>query len=209
VTEQLGFEQAFRNRAAVERDEPILAPRAGEVDRAGNHFLPGAGLAANQDGRRCSRDGVDQLEERAHARAAPDHRARSVAVIELLPQVGVLVPETALFEGDVEHVRQLLELERLGDEVRRAALDHLDGILHRSITGDRNRDDSRIQLKCLVDNSVAVDAWQPQVRHDGVEGKVTEELDGLLAGLGLGDLIPHFSKPFGRDFAKWSLVVDE
>ena len=39
VTEQFGFEQRFRNGAAVDRHEPVGAPRAGMVNRSRGEFL--------------------------------------------------------------------------------------------------------------------------------------------------------------------------
>ena len=139
VAEELRFEQRFWNRAAVERDESLLAARARLMDRARDHFLAGAGLAVDQDRRRGRRHGFDQLKQRAHARAAADHRAEPEPLIELLAQIRVLVLQPPLLERRVQHVQQLLELKRLGDEVGGAPLDRVDRILHGAVAGDDDR----------------------------------------------------------------------
>ena len=67
------------------------------------------------------RDGFDQLKQRAHRRALADHRAQAKSLVELLMQVRVLALQPPLLERGVEHVHQLVELKRLGDEVGGAA----------------------------------------------------------------------------------------
>ena len=84
--------------------------------------------------------------------------AEAEALIELLTQVGVLVLQPPLLERRVQDVQQLLELERLGDEVGGAALDRLDRVLDRPVAGDDDGDDARIALEGGLDDLAAVDA---------------------------------------------------
>ena len=81
VTEQLGLQQRFRNRAAVERDEPLRAARAVVMDRARDDFLAGAGLAGHEDGARRRRHGLQQLKQVAHRRAAADEPFELVSLL--------------------------------------------------------------------------------------------------------------------------------
>ena len=48
VTEQFAFEQARRNRGAIDRNESLLPPRAGVMNRPRNHFFAGPRLAEQQ-----------------------------------------------------------------------------------------------------------------------------------------------------------------
>ena len=48
VAEQFAFQQAFAQRAAVDAHERAAAARAGLMDRLGDQFLAGAGLAQQQ-----------------------------------------------------------------------------------------------------------------------------------------------------------------
>ena len=105
------------------------------------------------------------------------------ALIELLAQIGVLVLQPPLLERRAQHVQQLLELKRLGDEVRRAALDRFDRILHRAEAGDDDGDDAGIAFEGRFDDVLAVDARQPQIGDDDVEGEVAEQLERAFAGL--------------------------
>ena len=73
-------------------------------------------------------------------------------------------------------MQQRVELERLGDEVGRALLDRLDGVLHRAVAGDDDGDDVGIALERGVEHLPAVDAGQPQVGDEDVEGEVGEPL---------------------------------
>ena len=54
----------------------------------------------------------------------------------------------------------------------RAALDRLDGVFDRAVAGDDDRDDVRIALDGRFDDRRAVDARQPQVGDDDVEGEI-------------------------------------
>jgi hypothetical protein len=50
VTEEFGFDEVVRNRAAVHGDERGVAPGAVIVDRARDEFLAGAGFADDERG---------------------------------------------------------------------------------------------------------------------------------------------------------------
>ena len=142
VAEELGFEQRFGNRAAVERDEPVRAPRAVVVNRPRDTtslpvpvspvmrmvLLVGATVSSSWN-------------SRFIGRLLPMMPFEAVALFELRAQVRVLRFQPPLLERRVEHVQQFVDLERLVDEVRRAALDGLDRVLHRAVAGDDDRDD--------------------------------------------------------------------
>src|SRR5204862_2262013 len=60
VTEQFRFEQRFRNRAAVQRDESVRAPWTVVMNCPRRQFLSGAGLSSDEDGARCGGNGLEQ-----------------------------------------------------------------------------------------------------------------------------------------------------
>ena len=185
VAEELGLEQRLGNRAAVDRDEPVGAPRAVVVNRARDHLLAGAGLAGNQDRAVRPRDRLEHLEERLHRPAAAENPAELIPLLELRSQVRVLRLQPPLLERLLQDVHQLVELERLGDEVGRALLDGVDRILHRPVAGDHDPHDPGIARQRRLDHARAVHAGQPQIRDDDVERKLVQELDRFLAALGL------------------------
>ena len=209
VAEQLGLEQRLGNRAAVERDEPLRAPRAVVMNRARDDFLAGAGFAGDQDRARRRRHGFEQLKQRAHGGAAADEPLELVALLQLRAQIRVLGLEPALLERGVQRVQQLVELKRLGDEVGRAALDRFDRVLHRSVSGDDDADDVGIAQQRGFEHARAVEARQTQVGDDDVEGKFGELLDGLLARVGLLDFESVLGQALGERLAQRRFVFDE
>ena len=209
VAEQLGLEQRLGNRAAVQRDEPMHAPRAVVVNRARHDFLAGAGLAGDQNRAVGRRDGLEQLEEPRHRPALADDAFEPVALFELRAQIRVLRLQPPLLERRVEHVQQFVDLKRLADEIRRAALDGFDRILHRSVAGDDDGDDVGVAGDGGFDDRGAVDAGQPQVRDDDVEGEFGEPRDRGLARFGLLDLIAAVGQLLGDGLPQRRLVFDQ
>ena len=131
------------------------------------------------------------------------------ALIELLMQIRVLALQPSLFERGVENVHQLVELKRLRDEIRDAHLRHVDGVLHRSIAGDHDRDDAGIAGERGLDDRAAVDARQPEVGDDDVEGETVDGPERGLAVRGFGHLVACVPKSFSYNTSQGFLVVYE
>ena len=91
----------------------------------------------------------------------------------------------------------------------RAALDGLDGVLHRAVAGDDDRDDVGIALDGGFDDGGAVDAGQAQVGDDDVEGELGEPRERRLARVGLLDLVAAVGQLLGDGLAQRRLVFDE
>ena len=107
-------------------------------------------------------------------------------------------------------MQQLVELKRLGDEVRRAALDRIDGVLHRAVAGDDDGDDARDSGRRAASMTAGpVDAGQPQVGDDDVEGELLEQLERLFAAVGLDDFEAALGQPLGHERAQGRLVIDK
>ena len=84
-------------------------------------------------------------------------------------------------------MQQRVELKRLGDEVGGALLDGVDRVLHRAVAGDDDRDDVGVALERGFEHLPAVDAGQPQVGDEDVEGELGEPLERVFAAVGLLD----------------------
>ena len=72
VTEQFAFEQVFRDRCAIHRDEGCLGTAALAVDEAGEHFFTRAALAGDEDARFGRRDLLGEAHDALHRRIAID-----------------------------------------------------------------------------------------------------------------------------------------
>jgi hypothetical protein len=90
VTEQLAFHQARPDGPAVHLDERPVSPRAQLVDRPGDEFLPGAGLAQEEHGGVGDRHLPDLVEQGPQGPAFADDLRESDLATDLLLQVGVL-----------------------------------------------------------------------------------------------------------------------
>ena len=106
-------------------------------------------------------------------------------------------------------MQQRVELKRLGDEVRRALLDRVDGVLHGAEAGDDDRDDVRVALERGVEHLPAVDAGQAEVGDEDVEGEVGQpsSASSPLAACSTDEAM--VGQPLGDGLAQRLLVVDE
>ena len=209
VAEELGFEQRFGNGRAVERDEPVHAPRAVVMDGARHHFLARTRFARHQHGARRRRHGFEQLKELGHHSALADQALEAIALVELCVQVRVLRFQAPLLERRVEHVEKLVDLERLGDEIPRAAFDGFDGVFHRSVSRDHNRDNLWIELDCRLHEGPAVEARQAKVGDDNVECEVRQTAQGFLARFGLLHVVASIGELLGNGLPQGRLVFNQ
>ena len=129
--------------------------------------------------------------------------------MQLRAQIRVLRTEPPLLERGIQLVQQFLELERLRDEALRAEPRDLDGFADGAKPGDDDREDVRVAREGLVQHVAAVDAGQPQVGDEDVEGELVEPLEGFLARTRLFDPETLIGEPFRDDFPEAVLVVDQ
>ena len=106
-------------------------------------------------------------------------------------------------------MQQRVELERLGDEVGGPLLDRVDRILHRAEAGDDDGDDVGVALDRGVEDLAAVDARQPEVGDEDVEGERRQALERLFAARRLLDDEAVIGEPFGDRLPQRRLVVDD
>ena len=158
---------------------------------------------------RRARDGLERLKQIAHRPAASDDALEAVSLLQLLAQPGVLRLQPPLLDGAVEGVPQLVELERLGDEVGGAALDDFDGIPDRAVAGDDDADDLRVPLHGGLDDGGPVDARQAQIGDDDVEGEFGQGLERRLAAFGLDHLVSVIRQTLGHGRSERRFVFDE
>ena len=175
VTEQLALEQRLGHRRAVDRDERARLAPAALVQRARDELLAGAALAGDQHGRVGLGDAVDQVADLPHRRARADDLARQRAAVDLLAQPLDLGAQRAVLHRALERERELLDLERLGDEVVGAGADRRDRGLDAAERGDHDDrhvgpvgGDALAQLE-------AVHAAHVEVGDDDVEVLVLEQ----------------------------------
>ena len=209
VPEHLRLEQRLGNRPAVERDEALLAARAVLVNGAGHELLPRARLPRDQDGAGRHRHRLEHLEQVQHRLAAADDAVEAIAGVELRAEVGVLRLQAALLEGRREDVQQVLELDRLRHEVARALLDGGDRVRDRAVARDHDHHDLVVAVPRRLDDDGSVDARQPQVGDDDVEGEFGQPFERGLAAGRLHHLVPVVAEPARGQLPQHALVLDQ
>ena len=180
VPEELALEQRGVDRPAVHRHEGPVAAGTVVVDRPGDDVLPAAAFAQDEDGAVLAADPVDQLVASLHHRRDAHERPRPVALLELLAEPLVLGLEVAHAPEALQDERDLFELERLGQEIRRAELHGLDGRFDGPV-GRHHHDLKRGALPLeLLEELEASQARHPEVKEGHVERPRAQEREGLL-----------------------------
>ena len=172
VAEQLGLEQRLRNRAAVDRDEAVGAPRAVVMDGARGQLLAGAGLAGDQHRARRRRDGLEQLEQIAH-HAAAARRARRCDSAPRAASAGRRSPICSRRCSSAESSTCSSASNWNGLVMKSAAPCLMASTASFTVPKPvmTMRDDVGVALERGVEHLPAVDAGQPQVGDEDVEGE--------------------------------------
>ena len=114
-----------------------------------------------------------------------------------------------MFECRGQHVQQLVELERFGDELRGPPLDSLDRILDGTEAGHDDADHLGVALESRREHLGAIDTRQTEIGEQDVERKVGQVLDRCLTALGLDHPIAVVDKPLGRRLTERRLIFDQ
>jgi hypothetical protein len=185
VPEQLGLEQALGERAAVEREERLVAARRDVVDIAGDDFFPGARFPFDQHGAVGRGDLLRQLQDLGEgARLAQGLReARALAPPDLLLQLLVLGAEAPMLGGTAADRHQVVVRERLLDVVERALVDGLDGALERRLGGHQDDRGLHIVLSHRRQDVDPRHLGHPHVGQHDVGTGGLEQLEPRLAAL--------------------------
>ncbi len=138
VSEQLRFEQVFRNRRGVDRDERLRRARAVTMQRARHQFLAGARIAGNQHRRMRLRQPADDAEHFLHRRRLTEDLGRR------LRRFNHLILTHALFQRAPDQLDRVIDIERLRQVLVSATLKRRDRAFEIGIGG---HDDDRHMRK--------------------------------------------------------------
>src|SRR5262245_28783141 len=117
MAEQFAFQQAARDRGAVELHQRTLTAGAQVVNGAGDQFLAGARLALNEDDRIGRGDGFDRLQGSFQSLTVTDDLCEAVLRADLLFQVEFLFGQFVFQFADLSVRLRVLNGDRdlLGD----------------------------------------------------------------------------------------------
>jgi hypothetical protein len=178
VSEQLVLKQLLGHGGAVERDERLPAARAQVVDGARDDLLTRPGLARHQHRRLERRDGAHLFQQLLHHGRGRDEVLRPETRAPLRDGASPHRP----LGGDANRAQQHVQLERLGDKVRRAALHRFDGDVDRAVGGHDDGEDARPHTLTMPQQVEPRHPRQGHVRDHDVERLIPQQLDGGLGG---------------------------
>ena len=165
--------------------------------RARHQLLAGAALAVDQHGEVGRRGALGHVDHALERLALADELLEAAGRLPLAQHLDLLLEPPAVQRARHHHL-ELGHLERLGEEVVRAAGDGVHGDLPRAVGG--HHDDGRLgrQVAAARDGVEAVHVGQPHVEQDQVVGAGLELVEQrprrrrhlrlvALAGQGLAD----------------------
>jgi hypothetical protein len=139
VAEHFAFDQRLGNRGAVELDEWARRPRRPVVQHARDRLLAGAAFPGDQHRRhRAGRDQMHLPQDLGHPRRRVDERVGVGTFALLRGHVRDPLLERPRANGVADRRDDLIQLERLLDEVVAAELHGGDRALDRSVRRDQD-----------------------------------------------------------------------
>jgi hypothetical protein len=180
------------------------------VDRPRHQLLARAGLAAEQDRGQAAGERTDRLVNLDHLRVPSDHmlvgRDREVGITRL--EHGA--PARSLRDAAAHHVVDVIEIQRLQQEVEGAVADGVDRGLHGGVPGEQDHiGGGRAGLE-LSEQVEAVHLRHHDIGEDDVGGDVGEAAQRLPAVARGDDAMAHGGHvALERDAVRLVVIHDE
>ena len=141
VAEQLRFQQCLRDGGAVHLDERHVPLGAAVVNRPRHQLLAGPRLARDEHGALGLGHALGPVDDLLHRPAAADDAVVAELLVTLAEQVAMLGAKPLVLDGPADGDEQVIDLERLLQEVERSELHRRDGIRDGRVR--RHHDDLR------------------------------------------------------------------
>src|SRR5579875_1373832 len=199
VAEQLRLEQALGHRAAIDRDEGLVAAGARAVDRARQQLLARAALAGDEHARVGPCDHVRLRQLLLHERAARD---------DLGAPVLVRGAEARDAQRLLHLVQQLLLVDGLGEESEGAHLRRLHRIGNRAVCGEYNDLQPRPAMLQLLEQPDAIHLIHAQVGDHEVGTEAARGGERLNAALGGFHVIALRAQADREEAQQAGVVID-
>ena len=184
IAEQLAFDELVGDGRAIDLDEALVRPPALLMEEAGDQLLARPALAGDEDpavGRRGFLDLAPQLLDRG---AFAD---QVEAGLDPLAELDVLLLELLLAERVLDGQDDLLQRERLFEEIERAELGGRDGRLDGPVAGDDHDLRALVRGPDPLQDVEAVHLGEPDVEQHEAEVLGLEQGQPGLARLGRPD----------------------
>ncbi len=203
MTEQFVLDERVGDGRAVDGDERPIATGRKLMDGAREQLLACPRLALQQYSRIRGRDTLDGLRNIDDGARLTDDRRQAVALLKLFLEEQVLVPHLANLAATAKQQKQVIDVDRLLDEIVGTQFHGFDRALDRAERGHHNHRTVRIAFLRLAQHRNAIRAGKAKVREHGevapTFGKpphrfVAVGADIRLESLGLDRLAQHLGK---------------
>ena len=170
VTEQFRLEQGFGKRRAVHLHQGPLGTRRKSVNETGDHLLAGSGLTRDENGRTRGRYPRREFDGRSQGRTLRNEILAPIAGDALRSQFLDFVEQLPMLDrtGDTEF--DLLEIERLLDEVERTGAHRANRGLDGPVSRHQQDAGPRVPLECGTKHRNPIATRQPKIGQDHVVG---------------------------------------
>ena len=180
MSEQFRFQEVFRNRAAINRDE-IPGHHRHFVDQSRNQLLAGSALSGHQHGRRVRRHAFGQRDGVPHPGAAGDDSTMSLLDLDFPPQsTDLAILLRALFR-DLDAQNQGIGRKRFVNVVPGTLANCLHGLVLAPVGRHHDHQCGAAGLPQPVQELESVHSRHPDVGEDQVGIPFNGLLQALIA----------------------------
>src|ERR1700726_2175489 len=152
VAEEFVLDQSFRNGRAVERHERLLGARAEVMNRSREKLFARSAFAQEQNGRIGRSDPLRHLTGILHGFMFANDSREAVTRGVLFAQQKVFAQQFLLARGAFEKKLQMVEVDRLLNEIKRAFLHRRNRFFHGTIRGHKNHGQRRLGAARFAQN---------------------------------------------------------
>ena len=203
AAKQLGLDEIFRERGAVEADVGFGGSGAERDDGPGNEFLAGTAFAADEDIHAAVCDLLDRVIDTAHGFAGADKVLEAAALLGVTPHLVADSVVAALAQGIGEGEAQLGDVDGAAEVEIGAGLEGL--LFDRAGAGAAERDEDEVVIE-LAQFAQNREAAVPLVRVVGLGVDVEEDGDDVGFACPAGEVGEVFAQ---HDLEPWDQFGDQ
>jgi hypothetical protein len=207
MPEELALQQFGGKRGARDGHESLVRTGAAGMKRTGHQLFPRTALSQDKNRGMASRRALHQRVHVTHARAGADEPAETVTLIHFGGKGSALLPELPLQGSASDRGVHLLEVERLGEIVKRAHSHRVHGAIYGPMRGDDQHGRVAAALSKRANELGAANLRHAQVRDDHIHVSQSGRLQRRRRALALLYGPPLAGKERTEDAGHGGLIV--
>src|SRR5262245_12765190 len=181
VSKQLAFKQRLDDGRTVHCDEPFGVPGAELVQRARDELFARTRITAHEHSADVRRQPANEAEHLLHGGAAADHAAEFQPLRQVALQSEHLAALHSLLANSREQLTKALQVERLGEVIKRAELHGFNGAVDRPETGHQHDPAFRTDVADRSENVEAGYSRHPHVEQHELRRPMAQLLHRVFA----------------------------